>query len=484
MALRLTLGALGRIWLAFVAGALLVTLVPIVIGWRPYVVQGDSMRPHIALGDIVLAAPTDVSPDLVGRVVTFDDPSRPGRVISHRVLSIDPDGSLRTRGDANISADSMPVPPSSVRGLGRLLVRFAGLPLIWAQTGQFAWLALFLLSLGLAGAWTARDREDDPPPDPSTHDEQDARSPVPPALDPMLQRASPVAAGPRQRWAKRIAALGVVSMVAGIPTTAAAFAATSRNTGNSWAAPNLSYTTEVNALGPYLYWKLDDAGATAVDTSGNGRTGTYTAGFTRGVTGALVTDTPNLAVTATGAATCVTSAAAVPSANAPPVTTVIAWFRTTTTNGGKIVGFEKPQTGVAAPTTGTYDRMIYLDGSGRAWFGVYNNGYFTLPSTAAGLNDNQWHMAAGVLGPSGMAFFVDGVLQASNTNTGGEATTGWWRAGCGNLGGWGGSWAGPNSPTTSTTPTQDRPFAGSIDEITVYASALTPAQLALLYYAR
>ena len=46
----------------------------------------------------------------------------------------------------------------------------------------------------------------------------------------------------------------------------------------------------------------------------------------------------------------------------------------------------------------------------------------------------------------------------------GEITAGWFRAGCGNLGGWGDSWTGGNNPTNSTNPTQNRPFAGSLDE--------------------
>jgi len=42
----------------------------------------------------------------------------------------------------------------------------------------------------------------------------------------------------------------------------------------------MSYDSEVLADSPYLFWKLDDAsGTTAVDSSGNGRSGTYTGTF-------------------------------------------------------------------------------------------------------------------------------------------------------------------------------------------------------------
>ena len=38
-----------------------------------------------------------------------------------------------------------------------------------------------------------------------------------------------------------------------------------------------------------------------------------------------------------------------------------------------------------------------------------------------------------------------------------------------------------NSPTTSTSPTQNRPFAGSLDEISVWQCVLTNAQIASLW---
>ena len=54
----------------------------------------------------------------------------------------------------------------------------------------------------------------------------------------------------------------------------------------------------------------------------------------------------------------------------PDVFTVEAWFRTTSTTGGKIVSFGDQKTG----NSSNYDRHIYMDPSGQVWFGVYNNG--------------------------------------------------------------------------------------------------------------
>ncbi len=286
-------------------------------------------------------------------------------------------------------------------------------------------------------------------------------------------------------------ALIALAGVLAIPTTGAAFTASTTNSADTWSVPNWSYTTEVNALGPYLYWKLDETGTatTAADSSGNSRTGTYNPSggatdFTRLADGALVTDTPDRAVQL-GANACIntTSTTAI---NAPQVFTVIAWFKAPAsyTNGGKLIGFERPQTGTAAPTAGAYDRHIYMDGNGRIWFGVYNGADVTL-SSGTGLNDNQWHMAVGTQSASGMRLYIDGAQVGSNANTVAETQTGWWRAGCGNLSGWGNEWGGANNPGTNSATTQNRVFAASLDEIAVFSgTALTAQQVSFLYWAR
>ena len=62
--------------------------------------------------------------------MVFDDPGNPDQVVTHRVISIYEDGTLQTKGDANPTPDSLPVDVESVDGLGRLLVRFVGLPVV------------------------------------------------------------------------------------------------------------------------------------------------------------------------------------------------------------------------------------------------------------------------------------------------------------------------------------------------------------------
>ena len=107
------------------AGLLFWTLVPLTVGWRPEVVLSGSMAPHVAPGDVVLVASTNhaVRP---GQVILFVDPARPDRRLLHRVVSRNPDGTYVTRGDANPSADSTPVPPGNVQGMARLRVPWIG----------------------------------------------------------------------------------------------------------------------------------------------------------------------------------------------------------------------------------------------------------------------------------------------------------------------------------------------------------------------
>ncbi len=506
---RLITGIVGRTWLWFLAGCLLVTLVPILFGWRPYVVESDSMAPRIKAGDVVLSAPipTAAATDLVGHVITFDDPNIAGRVLTHRVVSVTEDGTLRTKGDANGQQDSQPVAMASVRGLGRLLVRYVGLPFIWVHDGAWLWLGLFLASLFLAGWAVSRDREEELPesPDPDDwggDDRPAAGAPTAPssalagatgapeATSSTSFRLAPLTTQLGLRLATRTGIVFGLSLLLILPSTAAAFSATTKNAGNKWSVPIYSYTDEANQLGPYLYWKFDETGTAtaAADDSGNNHPGRYnsngsTTYFTRLTDGALVNETPDRAVQLNNASSCINTASAT-LITSPAQTSVVIWFKTSSSysSGGKLAGFEKPQTGVAAPSTGTYDRHLYMDGTGYVWFGVYNSGYVTLRSTTT-LNDGAWHMAVGTVGPAGTRLYIDGSQVASNAgNTAAESTTGVWRAGCGNLGGWGGSWNGGNSPGTDSSNPANRVFLGGLDEFTVYTSQLSAADVGFLYF--
>ena len=95
--------------------------------WLPVSVQGGSMSPALAPGDLVLVERTGRIE--VGAIALFDSP-RHGRVL-HRVVSRGADGSVRTRGDANAVEDIDPSPATTVIGpvvmvvpAGRVLERW------------------------------------------------------------------------------------------------------------------------------------------------------------------------------------------------------------------------------------------------------------------------------------------------------------------------------------------------------------------------
>ena len=508
-------GIVGRTWLWFVGGCLLVTLLPMLLGWRPFVIKSGSMEPRIHVGDVVLAAPDHEISDLLGRVVVFADPAQPDLTKAHRVVAVNPDGTLQTQGDANPTPDSATVPLDDVRGLGRLLVASAGLPLVWLQTGQWLWLLAFLASLALAAWAVARDveDEDDDVEDADQGDDPDDRAGPPGAHLLPLPEAGPrhssglqAASTPLLRlsrrghgrrspavtrgWRWRVGAVGALVAALAVPTASAAFSATTTSPSSRWSSGAWAYRNAVVALGPWLYWNLDEtSGTTAADSSGNGRSATYTtggltdaSGFTRGVVAGLPANSPDTGVTLDGTTACLATASSTATV-APVSLTEVVWFRTTSTAGGKLLGFESPQVGVATGPGGSYDRHLYMDGAGTVWFGVSNGGPVTISSPSA-LNDGAWHMAAASLGAGGMRLYIDGAQVGTSANAAGATTTGWFRAGCGNLAGWGASWSGANNPTTSTNPTQDRPFAGSLDEISIWQSVLTPAQISSLWAAR
>jgi len=510
---RLAGGFIGRTWLWFIGGCLVVTLLPLLFGWRPYVVESGSMAPRIKVGDVILAAPEHDTKKLLGHVTVFHDPepSRAGTVKSHRVVTINPDGTLTTKGDANPTVDSVHLQPSQVIGLGRLLVRWVGLPLIWVQQGKWLNLGFFLASLWIGVLLIMRDIDPEPidsdPTDPDGTDGADGSDDTTSADGtprPLSRRhhrfgrpaahakPTPSVGASARAFARRSSIVLAGSLALLLPTSQAAFSATTKDNNNSWSVGTFSYTTETENLSPYLYWKLDEAAGTVANDSGtNNHDGTYTSTWNKHTVGATIDDTTNLnfGVTAGNAAAPATNPSCIYTAGGggmatpgPTAYSEIIWFKTVSTTGGKLIGLENNRTGVSDSSAGggQYDRMLYMDATGVIWFGVYNATEIVARS-AAGLNDGNWHMAAATMSTTtGMSLYIDGKLVGSNANTVSETETkaSYWRVGCGNLAGWGVDWNGAGAPAANT----NYPFNGSLDEATVWLSTLTANQIAFLYF--
>ncbi|MFQ4147847.1 PKD domain-containing protein [Arthrobacter sp. LAPM80] len=219
-----------------------------------------------------------------------------------------------------------------------------------------------------------------------------------------------------------------------------------------------NYALGVLADGASNYWRLGEAsGSTAADLVG-GTNIKLAAGVTRGVAGAITGDTDkatsfNGTSTGTGA-----SSTAIPG---PNLFTMEAWVKTTTTKGGKILGFGSNATG----SSSSYDRHLYMDNAGHILFGVYTGTTQTVATTGK-FNDGAWHQVAASLGPNGMVLYVDGVQVGQNaTVTSGQAYNGYWRIGGDSLGGW------PAAPSSNY-------INATIDEAAIYPSVLTPTTVA------
>ena len=115
---------------------------------------------------------------------------------------------------------------------------------------------------------------------------------------------------------------------------------------------------------PDLYWRLGEpSGPTAKDSSGNQLDGIYSGGDTLGQPGA-VTGTSDTAVHFDGTSGTVASAGPVTN---PTTYSEELWFKTTTTHGGKLIGFGDQPSGLSS----NYDRHVYMENSGQLTFGVW-----------------------------------------------------------------------------------------------------------------
>ncbi|WP_129338873.1 PKD domain-containing protein [Cellulomonas endophytica] len=229
---------------------------------------------------------------------------------------------------------------------------------------------------------------------------------------------------------------------------------------SSWVTVEVGSTSLVGSYGSAVlrdgatsYWKLGESpGTTTVrDWAGTlpAKAGT---GVTLGEAGALQGDTDTAARFSGTSAGLVATQTAVAG---PQVFSVEAWFRTTTTAGGKIVGFGKSSSGDSA----SVDRHVYMAPTGKVSFGVYP-GVRTVVTSAKAYNDGQWHHVVATLGGTGQQLFLDGQLVAQNpSSTVAQAYNGFWRIGGDK------TWEGAAY------------FNGSVDEVAIYPSALSAQQV-------
>jgi len=97
--------------------------------WRPVRVTGSSMNPALYAGDLVLVH-KDARIDV--RDVVLYQESGHGPVL-HRVIAREGADAIRTKGDANSTADRDPVPVGAVVGPVRVVLHVGSLVAWWRR---------------------------------------------------------------------------------------------------------------------------------------------------------------------------------------------------------------------------------------------------------------------------------------------------------------------------------------------------------------
>ena len=247
----------------------------------------------------------------------------------------------------------------------------------------------------------------------------------------------------------------------------------SDSSGNTVLSPSVSATTTsslgttlsayakaVLLDGPNTYWRMGETSNTLSDWTGYEDLTAYS-GVTENVAGALAGDSDR-AASFSGANTFSRAVAAQRDFGLNNLS-VEAWFKTTSTTGGKIIGFG---TDSGAFDSGMSDRHVYMTPAGKLIWGVYPGGVRTVSSTLP-YNDGAWHHVVATVGPAGMHLFVDAVQVATDPKVvAGQFTASAsqsWHVGGDNLNAW------PNAGSGY--------FAGQIDEVATYGRQLTQAQV-------
>ncbi len=113
----------------------LTVVLPKISGATAYTILTGSMRPGMPPGTVVVDRQIPVDQIKIGDVVTYQITSGQPAVVTHRVQSIgyalDGTRTFITRGDANDSADHLPVTAAQIRGVRWYSVPYVGLPSIW-----------------------------------------------------------------------------------------------------------------------------------------------------------------------------------------------------------------------------------------------------------------------------------------------------------------------------------------------------------------
>ena len=140
--------------LAFGTMAVMAVLPMVIPGYTSASITSGSMMPTLRIGDVVIAVDHGDDEIAPGTIVVYEDP-RKHDLVTHRVVSVNADGSYITKGDVNGVNDPAPIPAANIRGTAQWIVPFVGLLRIWAAQGQWTLLIVTIAATATA-LWLSR----------------------------------------------------------------------------------------------------------------------------------------------------------------------------------------------------------------------------------------------------------------------------------------------------------------------------------------
>lgn len=236
-----------------------------------------------------------------------------------------------------------------------------------------------------------------------------------------------------------------------------------RTTVNGSGAAS-AYAKAVVADGADSYWRLGAATRGIASDSAGGDDAIVGAGVTLGQKGAIAADGDLAAAFSGGSRAAVVARR---SRTTRHRLSVEAWVKTRDARGGEIVGIGDSASGDGRTTA----RALYLNRHGRVSFGVLSGRSPQAIEAPGRYDDGRWHHLVGTVDEGGAALYVDGVRVGVDRGlTPGGSFTGHWHIGGDDLTGWPGE-------------REQNHLTGVIDEVAVYSTALSPAQVRRHYVA-
>jgi|GEM_PF-5061156 len=228
--------------------------------------------------------------------------------------------------------------------------------------------------------------------------------------------------------------------------------------GGALTADKAYYSDAVQADTPIRYYRLDEASGTVAAEAANGQNGTYTGGYTLGVTGALTGDT-DAAITLNGTTGYVVMTVGAPMIAGNGAFSHEVWIKFAANPASAQIFFHAGANG-----SSNNSFQMYLASTGKVFAG-----FFGMPgiSSTAALSTATWHHVVSTWDGTTQLLYIDGAVQTATASPGAanQGATFYQLGAQNNVG------------------TMTNFWSGQLDEVATYASTLSAARITAHYTA-